>query len=127
MASESGRGYNHHAVAREAKLDEVVERMRLEVIRWNGAAIPDEEVLREQLQGDGYDVFRWRDEAGTDYQRHSHDADECLWVLAGEMLFEAEGSQFHVRAGDRLVLPRGTVHTARAGADGVTYLIGERR
>ena len=101
--------------------------MRLEVIRWNGNGTPSEEALREQLQGEGYDVFRWRDESGTDYQRHSHDHDEVLWVVDGEMVFGAEGSEFYLRAGDRLILPKGMVHTARAGRAGVTYLIGERR
>jgi len=101
--------------------------MRLEVIRWNGERLPEEESLRQELQADGYDVFHWRDETGVDYQRHSHDADQCLWVIEGEMLFGTEGNEFSLRPGDRLVLPRGTVHTARAGRSGVTYLIGERR
>jgi quercetin dioxygenase-like cupin family protein len=79
------------------------------------------------MQADGFDVFRWRDEAGTDYQRHSHAHDQLLWVLAGEMIFGAEGNEFYVRAGDRIVLPKGAMHVARSGKGGVTYLIGERR
>ena len=101
--------------------------MRLEVIRWNGSALPTEESLRLRLQEEGYDVFRWRDESGTDYQMHSHDHDESLWVMQGEMVFGTEGNEFQLRPGDRLILPKGTMHTARAGRDGVTYLIGERR
>jgi len=101
--------------------------MRLEVMRWNGNGEVKEEAFRLLLQEEGFDVFRWRDESGTEYQPHSHDHDESLWVIEGEMVFGAEGSSFSLRSGDRLILPRGTVHTARAGSQGVTYLIGEKR
>jgi quercetin dioxygenase-like cupin family protein len=100
--------------------------MRLEVIPWNAGPPPIEDALRERLMEEGFDVFRWRDEVGTDYQPHSHDHDESLWVVEGEMTFGAGGREFHLHAGDRLMLPKGTIHTARAGARGVTYLIGER-
>ena len=100
--------------------------MRLEVIPWNGGPPPLEDALRKQLTEEGFDVFRWRDEAGTNYQPHSHDHDESLWVIEGEMTFGAGGRDFCLRTGDRLMLPKGTIHTAHAGAYGVTYLIGER-
>ena len=45
--------------------------MRLEVIPWNSGPSPTEEALRQRLTDDGFDVFRWRDEAGTSYQPHS--------------------------------------------------------
>jgi len=100
--------------------------MRLEVIRWDGKGVPTEDVLRQQLENEGFDVFRWRDEAGADYQPHAHDHNESLWVVEGEMTFTAAGREFRLHPGDRLLLPKGTVHTAHAGASGVTYLIGER-
>src|SRR5512143_1518619 len=100
--------------------------MKLEVVAWNDAAPPTEDLLRQRLTDEGFEVFRWHDVAATDYQPHSHDHDESLWVIDGEMTFGAGGREFHLRAGDRLMLPKGTIHTARAGAHGVTYLIGER-
>ncbi len=100
--------------------------MRLELIAWNTGETVDEDVLRERLLQEGFDVCRWRDEAGADYQPHSHDHDESLWIVEGEMVFSAAGREMRLRAGDRLMLPKGTVHTARAGAAGVTYLIGEK-
>ncbi|HVO26336.1 MAG TPA: cupin domain-containing protein [Candidatus Margulisiibacteriota bacterium] len=100
--------------------------MRLAVIPWSDATPPTEDAARQQLAQEGFEVFRWRDEAGTDYQPHSHDHDESLWVIEGAMTFGAAGREFHLRAGDRLMLPKGTIHTAHAGASGVTYLIGER-
>lgn len=101
--------------------------MKLGVIPWNGGGGVREDDLRLQLESEGFDVFRWRDEAGADYQPHSHDHDESLWVVDGALVFGAGGREFRLGPGDRLLLPKGTIHTARAGATGVTYLIGELR
>ena len=100
--------------------------MRLEVVPRNGDTQPNEEILRQQLQDEGFDVFHWRDEAGADYAPHSHDHDESLWVIEGEMVFGAAGREFRLHPGDRLMLPKGTLHSAHPGPDGVTYLIGEK-
>ena len=42
-------------------------------------------------------------------------------AVRGEML-----TTWRRAPGDRLMLPQGTVHTAIAGPQGATYLIGER-
>jgi len=99
--------------------------MKLELIPWNGGGQVREEDLRQTLQEEGFDVFRWRDEAGAFYQPHSHDHDESLWILDGEIVFAAGGRELRLHSGDLLRLPKGTVHTARSGAAGATYLIGE--
>jgi quercetin dioxygenase-like cupin family protein len=100
--------------------------MTLTHLPWDGTPL-DEAVLRARLHADGYDVWKWSDPVGADYQAHSHDLDECIWLLAGEMTFAALGRDVRLAAGDRLLLPKGTEHTARAGAAGATYLVGERR
>ena len=101
--------------------------MRLERIPWPGASAPDEARLRATLERDGFDVFRWRDAPGADYGAHSHDHDESLWVVEGEITFGADGRSLRLAAGDRLMLPAGTAAAARAGAAGAAYLIGQRR
>ena len=101
--------------------------MRLERIAWPHREPPAESALHDILVRDGFDVFRWHDPPGSDYSPHSHDHDESLWVVDGEITFGAEGVELRLRAGDRLMLPAGTVHTARAGDAGATYLIGQRR
>jgi quercetin dioxygenase-like cupin family protein len=101
--------------------------MRLERIPWTEPAPPTEAVLRERLAAEGFDAFAWRDPAGADYAPHSHDHDESLWVITGEITFGAGGRDYRLGPGDRLMLPAGTVHTARAGREGAYYLIGERR
>lgn len=101
--------------------------MKLEVIPWSNGGSVLEDQLRQTLEDEGFDVFHWRDEAGADYRPHSHDHDESLWVVDGEIVFGAAGREFRLKRGDRLMLPKGTVHTARAGGIGATYLIGELR
>ena len=100
--------------------------MELEAIPWPGGAV-NEESLRRRLEDEGFHVWSWTDSAGAGYEPHTHDQDESLWVVAGEITFGAEGREILLRAGDRLMLPAGKVHTAHAGADGATYLVGERR
>ena len=100
--------------------------MRLERIPWPDPEAPLEARLRSQLEREGFAVWRWTDGPGATYAPHSHDHDESLWVVDGEITFGAEGSELRLGPGDRLMLPRGTVHTAHAGPRGATYLIGER-
>ena len=101
--------------------------VRLERIPWPDPKPPVESALREQLTRDGFDVFAWQDPPGAVYGAHSHDHDESLWVVAGEITFGVDGGDLRLQPGDRLMLPAHTVHTARAGTAGATYLIGQRR
>jgi len=101
--------------------------MQLEKIAWPGSTAVDAAALRRQLGAEGFEVWSWTDSPGADYQPHTHDHDESLWVVAGEITFGADQREFRLGPGDRLMLPQGTVHTARAGKNGATYLIGEKR
>ena len=101
--------------------------MRLERIPWSGPDKPTESVLAARLAADDFESFAWSDPPDADYSPHAHDHDESLWVIEGEITFGAEGKELHLGPGDRLMLPKSTVHTARAGHRGARYLIGERR
>jgi quercetin dioxygenase-like cupin family protein len=100
--------------------------MQLERRAWSGPDAPVEARLRSQLEREGFSVFRWSDGPAATYSPHAHDHDESIWVVAGEITFGTAGGELRLGPGDRLMLPRGSVHTATAGADGATYLIGER-
>ena len=100
--------------------------MKLERIAWNEGQPPGEADLRRRLVADGFAAMTWSDPPHRTYSPHSHDHDECLWCLRGSITFHIAGRDHRLDPGDRLMLPRGTVHAATAGTDGATYLIGER-
>lgn len=101
--------------------------MKLECIAWNQPGAPDAAELRKTLESEGWQVLEWSDPPDTCYSPHTHECDESLWVVAGEIAFEVGRQRHALGPGDRLMLPRHTTHTARAGSRGATYLIGQRR
>ena len=100
--------------------------MELQHIRWSGEPAPGEGALRRQLEAEGYDVVTWRDPSDRTYEAHAHPHDESLWVVHGRIVLRVDEREFALGPGDRLMLPRGTLHTARAGPEGAIYLIGHR-
>ncbi|MEN8182705.1 MAG: cupin domain-containing protein [Myxococcota bacterium] len=101
--------------------------MKLEQIPWSEEQTPGEATLRGQLEEEGYDVVRWRDRANWNYGTHSHEHDESLWVLHGRIVLRVDGNEYPLGPGDRILLPKETIHTSSVGPDGATYLIGHRR
>ncbi len=101
--------------------------VRFERIPWTKSVPPAESDLRDTLAREGFDAFVWHDAPGARYAAHAHDHDESLWVLDGDITFGAAGRSERLAAGDRLMLPAGTPHTAAVGPSGATYLIGQRR
>lgn len=99
--------------------------MRLEVRPWDGDGTPTEAELQRQLTAEGFSAFCWSDTPNAHYDEHDHDRDESIWLLAGSIRFCADGRELALAPGDRLMLPAGTRHTADAGPEGATYLIGQ--
>jgi quercetin dioxygenase-like cupin family protein len=100
--------------------------MELEVIPWRGASKPSETEVSDRLAREGFQSFAWQDPPGASYTPHAHPHDESIWLLEGEISFGIAGDQYTLHAGDRLMLPADTVHTALAGPAGATYVIGQR-
>jgi mannose-6-phosphate isomerase-like protein (cupin superfamily) len=98
--------------------------MELGCMPWNDPGAPGEGILRACFEDEGFGVHAWRDPADRIYSEHSHDCDESLWVVRGQIVFEVSGREFPLGPGDRLLLPAGVAHRARAGPDGARYLIG---
>ena len=99
--------------------------MKLEVRPWDGDGTPTEAALQQRLAAEGFSSFCWSDTPNAHYDEHEHDRHESIWLLAGAIRFGADGRELALAPGDRLMLPAGTRHTADAGPDGATYLIGQ--
>jgi len=100
--------------------------MKLERIPWTAAPPPSEPELRHHLAEDGFDAMTWSDPPHRTYAPHRHDHHESLWCIRGAITFHIEGRDYRLEPGDRLMLPRNTLHGATAGPEGATYLIGEK-
>ncbi len=100
--------------------------MDLALVPWS-APPPTDAALRAELAAAGLEIFSWSDPPGATYTPHRHDHDETIVLVAGEMTFTIDGRDYTLGCpGDRLLLPAGTVHGARAGVAGATYLIASR-
>jgi len=97
------------------------------IVPWEKQSQVTQEEAEARLHREGYECFCWYDVPGTNYPKHRHDYDECLWILRGELHFTIGEETFSVKTGDRIYLPARTPHTVKAqDAAGVTYLVGRR-
>lgn len=82
-----------------------------------------EAALRNKLQGRGYAVHRYVYPPGTNFPEHSHGIDKIDGVLSGRFRMTMHGKAVILQAGECLVVPRGTVHSAEVvGSEPVVSL-----
>jgi len=87
----------------------------------------DEQQLSLQLQREGFGhTYVWQDGPNTFYPDHTHETETAHIILSGEMTLRMNGREATYGVGERCDVPAGTVHSARIGAQGCRYLIGER-
>ena len=82
----------------------------------------------ERLRGEATGCYSWSNAPHERYAPHSHAYEKVLFCVDGSITFvlESEGRELLLHAGDRMVLPAGTVHSAVVGADGCTCIEGRR-
>jgi quercetin dioxygenase-like cupin family protein len=79
--------------------------------------------LREEADG----CYSWSNGPGDVYGEHSHSYEKVLYCVAGSITFTLPDRKLRLGAGDRMVLPSGTVHGAVVGPDGCTCIEGRGR
>jgi quercetin dioxygenase-like cupin family protein len=57
---------------------------------------------------------------------HAHAFDACALITRGDFTLTVQGVATRYAVGDIFRLPAGTVHSERAGAEGVEYRAGRR-
>ena len=91
------------------------------------AAPADEGALKQKLLDEGFSAcYVWRDQPHAHYPDHTHPTETAHIILDGEMTLTQGGESRTYRAGNRVDVPAGAVHSARMGPHGCRYLIGER-
>ena len=103
--------------------------MELRIQKWEGATIPDERELRNLYRQEGLQPYSWSNGPGDTYAAHSHSYDKVIYVVSGSItwILPEHGRVIETTAGDRIDLPRGVVHAAQVGSDGVTCLEAHSR
>jgi quercetin dioxygenase-like cupin family protein len=84
--------------------------------------------LMTKLRGEASGCYSWSNGPGDRYSPHSHTYEKVLYCVDGSISFvlELEGRRLDLKAGDRMVLPAGTVHSAVVGPAGCTCIEGKR-
>lgn len=100
--------------------------MDLKITRWDRSIPPAPAELQTQLLKEGLFPYDWSNAPGDAYAPHVHDYDKVIVVVRGSITWNLpETNQtIETHAGDRIELPRGTVHAAQVGPQGVTCLEG---
>ncbi len=76
-----------------------------------------EKALRLRLESLGYVVARYVYAPGTFFPEHDHEVDKIDAVLSGRFCISMGGSQFILKPGDSIAVPRGTPHSAEVLGD----------
>jgi mannose-6-phosphate isomerase-like protein (cupin superfamily) len=87
----------------------------------------DQKSLERQLRAEGFlHTYVWQDGPHAFYPDHTHAAETAHIILDGEMTLTQGGESRTYRVGERCDVPAGAVHSAKIGAAGCKYLIGEK-
>jgi quercetin dioxygenase-like cupin family protein len=83
--------------------------------------------LEKHLRSEGFThTYVWEDGPGVFYPDHTHATVTAHIILGGEMTVTSQRKTETYKAGDRFDVPAHAVHSARMGAKGCQYLIGEK-
>lgn len=78
------------------------------------------EEYKRKLKEEGFkNIYDWKDKPGTGYKPHKHRGKVSFYLIeaAIEMHFE-NGKKILIKAGERMDVPPGVIHTAIVGKDG---------
>ena len=73
----------------------------------------DHEHVKSNWTQRGFSFGIWTDPPGQRWENFTHDTDEIVMVIDGNVEFEIGGKIHHPRPGDELLIPAGVVHSVR--------------
>jgi quercetin dioxygenase-like cupin family protein len=95
-----------------------------------GITMPDLDhtKIAAEWQARGFGCDQWFDPPGQCWEDFRHATDELVTVLEGQMEFEIAGSVHHPKVGEELLIPAGTIHSARnIGSTTARWLYGYKQ
>jgi len=73
----------------------------------------DHEHVKSNWTQRGFSFGIWTDPPGQRWEDFTHDTDEIVMVVDGNVEFEIGGKIHHPGPGDELLIPAGVVHSVR--------------
>jgi quercetin dioxygenase-like cupin family protein len=104
-----------------------VTEQRVEVEHRLGAARgAAASAIEETLRSEAREVYGWSNGPGDRYAEHTHPYHKLLYCTRGSIEFAlADGRRLPLNAGDRMLLPAGTRHSAVVGSEGCACVEGK--
>jgi len=98
----------------------------VKVTSWPNEETPAQVELWRIMTDEGLNPYAWSNGPHDVYAAHTHSYDKVIYVVSGSITFGLPELQRNVTLfpGDRLDLPKGTVHDAMVGREGVVCLEG---
>ena len=84
------------------------------------------EVIIEVIKKEGFAPLLFTDEPKYIYSLHQHPATKLLVCLEGSMEVEVNSEKFKFEAGDKLIIPGNTPHSAVVGDKGCIFFWSEK-
>ncbi len=79
-----------------------------------------------KVRAEARDAYSWSNGPGDRYAEHRHPYTKLLYCTDGSIDFRlGDGRVIALAAGDRMVLPAGTPHSAVVGLNGCTCIEGK--
>lgn len=96
----------------------------VKVTFWGDSDRPGEGQIQRIFAEEKLRPYRWSNGPHDIYSTHTHSYNKVIIVVQGSITFGLpdNGKELELYAGDRLDLPRGTLHSAAVGPQGVVCL-----
>lgn len=91
----------------------------MQISPWPHKAPATEESVKQDIRTSGLDAMRWEGDPHKVYLSHHHTLTKTLWCAVGDIVFCVDGQNVRLVAGDKMIVPAGTMHSAQAGPAGV--------
>ena len=85
-----------------------------------------EKEIEKLIRAEDFEPYLISDEAGTAYHKHKHEGIKLLAIIEGDIEVVVDKKRYLCRAGDKLIIPGNTEHSAVAGRKGCTYFWSEK-
>lgn len=94
------------------------------ITRWAANSPPSEAEILRIFEEESLRPYRWSNAPHDVYSAHTHSYNKVIVVVQGSITFGLphENKEITLSTGDRLDLPRGALHSAIVGPQGVICL-----